>query len=107
MGHSISRIPNPNPMLAIAAETGTPRPTFVGAPQPPQPAAGEVLCRTLELGVCGTDREILKSTKPWVPVGERRLILGHECLARIEAVGTGVTGFQRGDLVVPVVRRAL
>ncbi len=94
-------------MLAIAAQAGSTHPVFVEAPSPPQPAAGEVLCRTLELGVCGTDREILKSTKPWVPVGEDRLILGHECVARIEAVGAGVTDFHVGDLAIPVVRRAL
>src|SRR6476659_5268894 len=94
-------------MFAIAAETGSTRPVFVNVEAPQEPAVGEVLCRTLELGVCGTDREILKSAKPWVPVGEERLILGHECLARIEAVGRGVNEYQSGDLVVPVVRRAL
>jgi threonine dehydrogenase-like Zn-dependent dehydrogenase len=94
-------------MLAIAAQTGSTQPRFVDAPEPSAPATGEVLCRTLELGVCGTDREILKSSKPWVPVGEGRLILGHECLARIEAIGSGVAEYQPGDLVVPVVRRAL
>jgi len=66
-----------------------------------------MMCRTLELGVCGTDREILKSAKPWTPAGEERLILGHECLARIESVGIGVADFRPGDLVVPVVRRAM
>jgi threonine dehydrogenase-like Zn-dependent dehydrogenase len=34
------------------------------------------------------------------------LVLGHECLARVEAVGNGVNDFRPGDLVVPVVRRA-
>lgn len=94
-------------MFAIAAETGSCKPLFVEAPSPPHTAVGEVLCRTLELGVCGTDREILKSAKPWVPAGEDRLILGHECLARIEKIGAGVIDYQVGDLVVPVVRRAL
>src|SRR5260221_746246 len=94
-------------MLAIAAETGSSRPVFVDVASPPDPMAGEVLCRTLELGVCGTDREILKSAKPWTPAGEERLILGHECLARIEAVGNGVADYGIGDLVVPVVRRPL
>ena len=65
------------------------------------------MCRTLELGVCGTDREILHSAAPWTPPGESRLILGHECLARIEHAGDGVTSVGPGDLVVPVVRRAL
>jgi len=59
----------------------------------------------LELGVCGTDREILHSAAPWTPPGEGHLILGHECLARIEAVGAGVSDYRPGDLVVPVVRR--
>src|SRR5262245_37178690 len=94
-------------MFAIAAQTGSTQPVIVEVPPPTEPAAGEVLCRTLELGVCGTDREILHSARPWTPAGEERLILGHECLARIEAVGPGVTGYRVDDLVVPVVRRAL
>ena len=66
-------------MFAIAAQTGFTRPVMVDASGPAEPAEGQVLCRTLELGVCGTDREILLSAKPWTPVGEDRLILGHEC----------------------------
>jgi threonine dehydrogenase-like Zn-dependent dehydrogenase len=94
-------------MFAIAAQTGSIIPVMVEAAEPREPLPGQVLCRTLELGVCGTDREILKSAKPWTPAGEERLILGHECLARIEAVGSGVANFRPGDLVIPVVRRAL
>lgn len=94
-------------MLAIAAQTGSITPVLVQVAEPGEPALGQVLCRTLELGVCGTDREILKSAKPLTPAGEERLILGHECLARIETVGAGVADFRPGDVVVPVVRRAL
>src|ERR687897_375110 len=94
-------------MLAIAAQPGSTRPVMIDVAEPRGPAAGQVLCRTLELGVCGTDREILKSAKPWTPEGEEWLILGHECLARIEAVGAGVADYRQGDLVIPVVRRAL
>jgi threonine dehydrogenase-like Zn-dependent dehydrogenase len=93
-------------MLAISAHPGSTQPQLIDVPQPREPAAGEVLCRTLELGVCGTDRDILHSAAPWCPPGEERLILGHECLARIEAVGSGVGDYRPGDLVVPVVRRA-
>jgi len=92
-------------MHGIAAFTGSSIPRFVPVQPPRDPEAGEVLCRTLELGVCGTDREILLSENPWLPAGEPHLILGHECLARIEAVGSGVTVFAPGDLVVPAVRR--
>ena len=94
-------------MFAIAATTGSIKPTMIDAVGPRDPRDGEVLCRTLELGVCGTDREILNSARPWTPLGEDRLILGHECLARIEAVGSAVLDVRPGDLVVPVVRRAL
>jgi len=94
-------------MLAIAALTGSTQPQLIDVPPPRGPVAGEVLCRTLELGVCGTDREILHSAAPWTPLDEERLILGHECLARIEEAGPGVNEYRRGDLVVPVVRRVL
>jgi threonine dehydrogenase-like Zn-dependent dehydrogenase len=94
-------------MLAIAAQTGSTQPRLVEVQPPRGPGDGEVLCRTLELGICGTDREILLSAKPWAPAGEERLILGHECLARVEAVGAGVTEFRPGDLVVPTVRRRI
>lgn len=94
-------------MLAIAAIPGSCQPFLRDEPEPPAPGPGELLCRTLELGVCGTDREILLSQRPATPAGRDRLILGHECLARIEACGSEVNGWQPGDLVVPVVRRAL
>ncbi|MFN9041072.1 MAG: alcohol dehydrogenase catalytic domain-containing protein, partial [Planctomyces sp.] len=67
----------------------------------------QILCRTLQLGICGTDREILHSAAPWVPPGEPVLVLGHECLARVEAVGSAVTDWQVGDLAVPAVRLSL
>ena len=91
-------------MQAVAAQTGSATPVMVDVPSPRAPGAGELLCRTLQLGVCGTDREILLSARPWTPVDEDRLILGHECLARIEATGSDVKDYRVGDLVVPVVR---
>lgn len=94
-------------MQAMAAFPGSTRPTLVEVSEPPPPGQGEVLCRTLQLGVCGTDREILKNTRPVLPEGDDFLALGHECLARVEALGDGVQGVAVGDLVVPVVRRPL
>lgn len=93
-------------MLGIAAFPGDSTPRHVDLPEPGRPGPGEVLCRTLELGVCGTDREILHSHQPGVPAGEKYLVLGHECLGQVEEVGPGVTEFRAGDLVVPTVRRA-
>lgn len=94
-------------MLAIVARPATSQPALVEVPDVREPAAGEILCRTLTLGVCGTDREILLSQRPAVPAGANQLVLGHECLGRVERVGAGVINLQAGDLVVPVVRRAL
>jgi glucose 1-dehydrogenase len=80
---------------------------MVDVPDPPPPQAGQVLCRTLELGICGTDREILASRHPALPAGADCLVLGHECLGVVVEVGSGVTEHAPGDLVVPVVRRPL
>ena len=93
------------PLSAIAAFPGSTLPSIVSVAEPRSPGPGEVLCRTLELGVCGTDREILHSANPWVPPGEKFLVLGHECLGEVLAVGAGVTEYSPGDLVVPAVRR--
>lgn len=92
-------------MKAIAAFPGSAEPQLVDIPEPPDPAAGQVLVKTLRLGICGTDREILESRQPALPPGESFLVLGHECLGEVVALGEGVTQFQVGDRVVPVVRR--
>ncbi len=93
-------------MLAVSARIGSTQPQLCEVSPPAAPGPGEVLCRTLELGICGTDREILHSANPWTPPGADFLVLGHECVARVEAAGEGVTEFRAGDLVVPAVRRA-
>lgn len=92
---------------AIAAREKSKQPVFVHVPEPLSPGAGEVLCRTLQLGVCGTDREILESAHPLLPDGEDSLVLGHECLARVESVGDGVNELTSGQLVIPTVRRPI
>lgn len=93
-------------MKAVAAFTGTPVPEIVDVPEPKDPGPREVRCRTLELGICGTDREILRAAHPAIPPGEKFLVLGHEALARVEAVGSEVSEFSVGDHVVPTVRRS-
>lgn len=92
-------------MLAIAARPDSSEPFFVEIPSVGSPGEGEVVCETIELGVCGTDREILHSRTPAVPRGENFLVLGHECLARVTDVGRQVSDLRPGDWVVPMVRR--
>jgi threonine dehydrogenase-like Zn-dependent dehydrogenase len=65
--------------------------------------AGTVVVRTLEIGVCGTDREISEGLFGVAPDGSDRLVLGHELLGRVEQDGHG---FSRGELVSATVRRS-
>jgi glucose 1-dehydrogenase len=76
----------------------------IGVIERPEPSIGrgEVLLRTLEVGVCGTDREIAAFTYGTPPDGEDVLVIGHESLAE---VAEETEGFALGDLVVPNVRR--
>jgi threonine dehydrogenase-like Zn-dependent dehydrogenase len=71
--------------------------------EPPR-SDGAVLVRTLALGVCGTDREIVSGAYGWAPPGAKRLVLGHESLGRVQEAPADC-GFNVGDLVVGIVRR--
>jgi len=87
---------------ALAVLPGKPHSTQVVEVPDVRPREGEVLLRTLEVGVCGTDREIDEGLFGAAPEGEERLVIGHESLARVERDGNG---FARGDLVAATVRR--
>jgi glucose 1-dehydrogenase len=69
----------------------------------PERRRGALLIRTLEVGVCGTDREISAGEFGSAPPGESELILGHELLG---VVVEGGEGFAEGDLVTATVRRS-
>jgi glucose 1-dehydrogenase len=66
----------------------------------------DVKVRTIEVGICGTDREICSFAYGTPPDGSDYLVLGHEAMGEVVEVAPGVTKVQRGDLVVPTVRRA-
>ena len=67
----------------------------------PEPDGDGVLVRTLAIGVCGTDREIISGAYGKAPQGSERLILGHESLGEVVEAGGG---FAPGDHVVGIVR---
>ena len=70
----------------------------------PSTADGPILVRTLALGVCGTDREIVSGDYGEAPPGRERLVLGHESYGEvIEA--PPASGFAAGDRIVGIVRR--
>ena len=71
----------------------------------PTASRGMALMRVLEVGIDGTDMEINRGLYGEAPPGADFLVIGHEALSVVEAVGEGVTGFTPGDLVVSTVRR--
>ncbi len=62
----------------------------------PEPGPGEALIKITLTTICGTDIHILRGEYP-VKTG---LIIGHEPVGRIEALGAGVSGFSPGDRVI-------
>jgi threonine dehydrogenase-like Zn-dependent dehydrogenase len=71
-------------------------------PEPPL-SEGAILARTIALGICGTDHEIVAGEYGVAPSGQERLILGHESLGRVEQAPAD-SGFAPGDLIVGFVR---
>jgi glucose 1-dehydrogenase len=65
---------------------------------------GAVLARTMALGVCGTDREIISGSYGCAPPGQQRLVLGHESLGEIKAA-PAESGLAPRDLILGIVRR--
>jgi threonine dehydrogenase-like Zn-dependent dehydrogenase len=68
-------------------------------------APTQVKLRMLEVGVCGTDREICTFQYGTPPFGSERLVIGHESLGEVVEVGRAVSRVKVGDLVVTMVRR--
>jgi threonine dehydrogenase-like Zn-dependent dehydrogenase len=70
------------------------------------PAGRGALVDVIRVGACGTDREIVEALFGTAPAGDDFLIIGHENLGRVAAVGENVPGWLRpGALVVATVRR--
>lgn len=91
-------------MRALTIIPGKPNSATVQEVPDPPASDGSVLVRALELGICGTDFELISADYGWAPPGSEYLILGHESLGRVEEAPEG-SGFQKGDLIVGIVRR--
>ena len=90
-------------MQALLTTPGSPGTLRVQAVGDLDGAGHGVRVRTLEVGVCGTDREIADGEFGIPPDGEEHLVLGHEFLGEILEDGAG---FSAGDLVTATVRRS-
>lgn len=96
-------------MKAIAVTPG--QPGSVHLRNVPKPSLDEVpngrgvLVKMLRVGVDGTDKEINAAEYGATPSGDDYLILGHESLGRVDAVGPSVTELRPGDYAALTVRR--
>jgi threonine dehydrogenase-like Zn-dependent dehydrogenase len=92
-------------MRAVAVFPQQRQVRVVERPEPRRERPTDVLARVLEVGLCGTDREIARFEYGTPPPGEDHLVLGHESLVEVLEVGEAVEGLAPGDLAVPMVRR--
>jgi threonine dehydrogenase-like Zn-dependent dehydrogenase len=92
-------------MKAVAVVPDRCQVRLVDHPEPALAAPTDVKLRMLEVGICGTDREICAFEYGTPPAGSDTLVIGHESLGEVVAVGPQVTRVEPGDLVVPMVRR--
>ena len=88
-------------MKALVVEPGVAHSTRVEDVD--EPEGDGVLLRVLEVGVCGTDREISEGLFGVAPDDGKQLVIGHESLAEVVRDGGG---FSKGDLVCATVRRS-
>ena len=93
-------------MRALTVEPGRPGSLRVESVREPvsDPDEDELLVAGRAVGVCGTDKEIVRGEYGVAPAGGSRMVLGHESLGRVIEAPAG-SSFAAGDLVVGVVRR--
>lgn len=72
-----------------------------------EPVAGghQVKVKVIQAGIDGTDLEIVKGLYGKAPPEKKDLVLGHEAIGEVIEVGPLVEDLNKGDLVVPTVRR--
>jgi threonine dehydrogenase-like Zn-dependent dehydrogenase len=92
-------------MKAVAIFPGTREVKLVDAAEPRLATPTDVRLRILDVGICGTDKELCAFKYGTPPAGSDHLVIGHESLAEVVEVGAGASRVKVGDLVVPMVRR--
>ena len=92
-------------MKAVAVFPGKHEVRVIDHPEPQVASPTQAKVRMLDVGVCGTDREIISFEYGTPPDGFDYLILGHESLGEVVEAGPQVSKVKLGDLVVLTVRR--
>jgi glucose 1-dehydrogenase len=92
-------------MKAVAVFPAERQVRVVDHPEPTITSPTQAKMRVLDVGVCGTDREIVSFQYGTPPEGFDYLIIGHESLSEVVEIGSKVSKVKIGDLVVMSVRR--
>ena len=92
-------------MRAVAVHPSAKAVGLVDLDVPLMTSPTSVKVRILEVGVCGTDKDICAFEYGFPPPGSEFLVLGHESLGEVVEAGPEVTSVKPGDLVVMMVRR--
>ncbi|MGD0131387.1 MAG: glucose 1-dehydrogenase [Bryobacteraceae bacterium] len=92
-------------MRAVAVFPTARQVRVIDHPEPVLTSATQAKMRVLDVGVCGTDREIISFQFGTPPAGSDYLIIGHESLSEVVEIGSEVTKVKAGDLVIMTVRR--
>jgi threonine dehydrogenase-like Zn-dependent dehydrogenase len=92
-------------MKAVAVFPGTKEIKVIDVEAPRISEPDQAKVRMLDVGVCGTDKEICSFQYGTPPKGSDYLVIGHESLGEVTEVGSAVSRVKPGDLVVVTVRR--
>jgi len=92
-------------MRAVAVFPAKKEVRLIDHPEPAISGPTQAKMRVLDVGVCGTDREIISFQYGFPPAGSDYLIIGHESLSEVVETGPQATKVKKGDLVVMTVRR--
>lgn len=90
---------------ALAVYPGNPHSVHLTSIPLAAPGPHEAVVKVRQVGICGTDREIIEGKFGTPPPGSQELILGHEVFGVVEAVGSEVGNLSPGDYVSATVRR--
>lgn len=92
-------------MQAVAVYPGEKKFGVIDHAEPGPLGPHEVRLRMLEIGICGTDKEIVAFEYGTPPAGSDYLVIGHESLGEVIETGAEVRSLKPGDLAIPSVRR--
>jgi glucose 1-dehydrogenase len=92
-------------MKAVAVFPADRKFELIDHAEPSLDSPDQVKLRMLDVGICGTDKEIVSFQYGTPPDGSNYLVIGHESLAQVMETGVDVTRLKPGDLAVATVRR--